>query len=392
MKINTRHVHSFLAVSACAALALLVALVAQPASAQQQASSEPRLVGSVEELRSALGESRRPIALRPGIYDMVRIENVAAGSPLVITAADPNAPPTIRRMVVTGSSDIVIDRLSFAPASGEGSLLDVTRSARIEVRRARFTGSGDLALDRRHRGLSAEQVDGLKIIDSRFDSVERAVVLTRSRRTEMAHNDFRRLGAGAVDIFASEDVEVVANRFGGFRADGARVGSFIRAFTRGAGASTRNVRIADNVMIQDTDTITDGVIFTNEDKLPYQSLEISNNVIVIAGPHGITVDQGTGVKVERNVVIETEAAIFNGTMRMLRVTGGTLAGNLATAYGLVESRDIARTMNLTVPRMDRRARKAYLARILNGLEGKGDGRIQARIGVTEAHRTSGPRA
>ncbi len=381
------HMRRFLSVSATLAFLGVV----MSGGVQAQTPVERRVVSSAEELRVALAAGRQPVALLPGVYDLIRIENLAAGTAVVITAADPARPPTIRRMIVTGSSDVVIDRLSFAPVDGEGSLLEITRSARVDVRRARFTGSNDLAVDRRFRALSVEEVDGIGVSDSYFELVERAIVLSRVRRGVVAHNDFRKLGAGAIDFYASSDIAIQSNRFGGFRPDAARVGSFIRAFTRGAGLPTAGIRIRHNVILQDTSAIADGVMLTNEDRLPYADIEIADNIIVSAGPHAITVDSGTNIRVERNVVLETETSTFNGAIRMLRVIEGTMQGNMATAYALVDSQRVARGMNMTIPRRDVRARKNYLKRITDGLATTVDSRIQASRSVTAEHRASGPR-
>lgn len=360
---------------------------------QAQDQSRTVIVGSANELLQVLGDGRdrRKVGLKPGVYAQLTIENLPAGAPLVVTAADPSSPPIIRKLIVTGSSDLVLDGLSFAPAASSGDVLTIARSNRIEIRRARFGGSGDAAVDRSVRAVLVDEVDGLTVVDSRFSALERGLVLNRAKRVQITHNAFNGLGTGAVDLAASEDVEIAANRFSGFRADAARTSSFIRGFMPAGTVPTRNVRIVNNVMIQDTSTITDGVLFTNEGRIPYERIEILDNIMVISGPRGVTVERGSRVRIDNNVIIETEFGNHNAAIRMIRVNEGSMTGNLAAAFATVDSARIEQKFNSTVPRLDIRSRRVYLDRINRGLAGKGDGRIQARNFVTAAHRTSGPR-
>lgn len=354
-----------------------------------RAASSPDDV--VEALRGM--RERGVIALRTGVYDALVIDGIRSGVRITISAQDPANPPVLRRVVVNDSSNLTFDNMIFSPdpVSVDRAALQVAKSQNIEIRRSVFRAARDTPSERRLQALFVEDVEGLTITDNRIEDLDRGLVMQRARRVDVVHNSFRQLGTGAIDFAAVDGLEVRANRFGGFNSEKSRTGAFIRSFTRGASLPTSNVRIADNVMIQDTDVIADAVMFTNEDRLPYRNINIVNNIIVIAGPHGVTVDRGTDVVVERNAVIDAQRSSFNSAIRMSRIEKGSMSKNVATAFAVTNSQDVVRRLNSTVPRMDERARSTYFERVREGLASSSDSRILGMSNVTAAHRASGPR-
>jgi hypothetical protein len=359
--------------------------------ATAQSSDRPAAVASAEELQQALRSDARRIALRRGDYRFVRIENVRPGGTVTIAPADPADMIVINRLSVAGSADIAFERISFRPHAedaGEWPLADLRGGARVAFRRVSFTVDGAFPA-KRFNGIAADGVDGLAVADSRFEGLERAVDLQRTRNASIEHNAFERLGISAVTMAGSSDVTVASNRFAGFRGEG--TAHFIHAWTRGATAAARNIAVRSNVMIQDTPKQAFGVMLSNEQRLTFDTVDVSGNVIVVGSPHGITIDNARNVTVTGNVLLDAATSTNNNALRLTNVSDGSVSGNLAVAYSLRDSPRMSLRMNVSAPRLESRARPVFLKRLEDGLAGRGDGRLHAGHVVTPEQRAAGPR-
>ncbi len=204
---------------------------------------------------------------------------------------------------------------------------------------------------KRLNGMFVDGADGLVVADSRFEGLERAIDLQGVRNTKIEHNAFALLGTSALTINASSDLTVASNRFRGFRGEG--MAHFVHVSTRGASAPARNLTVRSNVMLQDTPKLAVGVLFSNEARLAYETIDISDNIVVVGSPRGITIELARNVTIERNALLDAATSTFNNALRLTNVSDGSVAGNLAVAYSLRESPRMTMRMNVPAPKLNR---------------------------------------
>lgn len=366
-------------------------------AAQPDPAMRKVVVTTAQELTSAL-DSARPgdvIALRPGSYGEVKIQGRrrAGGEPIRIVAENPSQRPAISRLAVVESSDFVIEGLAFVatqelpPAAG---LVEIARSENVQVLRSTF----DSALDRNHRRARAVQIQQsarVTLADNRIERLDRGVHLVDAQESKIIHNLFSRLDRDGVSAVGVRDLTIQGNRFLGLATGGANRGTFIHFWTRGAEAASSNIRILDNVLIQDTAELVQGIFMGNEDRIPYQNVEISNNLIVLGTPQGIHLQLASNARITRNILVDTQNSIFNNTLRLLDTQGGEVSRNLSVFYAFARNSQVAQRNNLQLARLEAQTRRMILSRIDQGLSGSGEGRVHGNVFVAPEQRTAGPR-
>lgn len=363
-----------------------------PSFAQAQTPAQ-RSVGSAQELTEALSAGVTRIELRPGSYREITISRHRPTAKVVFSAADPANPPVVHKLTVTDSSNLSFRnwRLTPHPEDGAaGTLATVGKSSGITFEAMQFSMEGAPS-DRRWRGLGGAEIDGLEVRDTTFEGLDRAVVLERSRNATIAHNLFGGLGNAGLNLIENEAVVVDRNRFRGFRVQPGGTGTFIHAWTRGTSRPSRGLTFSNNVMVQDTATLAQGIFMSNEARIPFEDVTIVDNLVVVGTPHAISLDRAKDIRIGGNVALDTVDSIYNAAIRLSRSTNAEVTGNLAVAFGMIENRDVKLRRNATAARLERRARQLFITRIENGLAGRGDGRIHAQHMVTTAQREAGPR-
>lgn len=373
-------------------LCLALIFLGFPSFAQAQTLAQ-RSVGSAQELAEALSAGATLITLRPGTYREITLSRHRPVAKVVFGAADPTNPPVVHRLTVTDSSNLSFRNWLMAPHPEDeavGTLATVSRSNGIAFEAMRFSVEG-APPDRRWRGVGGVEIDGLELRDSTFEGLDRGIVLERSRNAVIAHNLFSGLGNAGVNLIENEAVVVDRNRFRGFRVQPGITGTFIHAWTRGTSRPSRGLTFSNNVMVQDTSTLAQGIFMSNEARLLFEDITIVDNIVVVGTPHAISLDRAKDIRIGGNVALDTVDSIYNAAIRLNRSTNAEVTGNLAVAFGMVENRDVKLRRNVTAARLERRARQLFITRIENGLAGKGDGRIHAQHIVTTAQREAGPR-
>lgn len=370
---------------------IVIAACASAAIANAQVLQQGTMEVKAEDLEMAIKSGATKISVRAGISALVDLSELKPASRVSIVAADPASPPIIRRLRVRHSANLSFDNFIFqhGDTPHNAALVEITSSSNIVISRARITA--EERGDNRQRGILVEDTQGFALQDSRVESVERGLVLLRSSEIEIAHNLFKRLSISALSIVESQNVTISSNKMEGFWPEQGVAATFIHAWTRGTTKPTRSVSILDNVMLQNTSTLARGILFSNEDRVNYDQIRISGNLILISGGLGISIERATNAVAERNIVLDTIESTLNSSIRFIRVLEGRITENIAVAYGLVENRNITFRKNGNAPRNMIRVRKVLIERIEAGLAGRGDGRVQGGMQISTEQRLAGPR-
>lgn len=377
-------------------IALIVAAAfMSSAPAETRAQQADSTVGSAQDLAASLrsGSGARTIALRAGTYDDITIENVTPEGVVRIVPADAASPPVIRRLVVRGSRNLSFERLRFAPRAGDderGQLARVSNSSGITFSRATFAAE-QFPIVNRLTALDIEESQSVTVSDSRFSGLWTGLSARRAQRLRVAHNLFERLGVTALQLQEITDSDIDSNRLRGFAPGGPSLATFLQVSTRDTERATRDVRVVNNVMIQDTPTQANGIVFGNEARLRFDRIAILDNIVVNGSAAGITISDAAEIALERNIVLETLDSTITTGISVQRVSSGLIQNNHTVSYAFWSSENLVQRRNTMTTRREIRSRRVQLQRIDEGLAGTGSGRVHADRFVTAAHRAAGPR-
>lgn len=352
-------------------------------------------VGSDTEFAAALQSVMNggTIALRPGTFRDLRIVDYAPRGPVRIIAMDRSSPPTVNRVAITRSRGLSLEGLRFVAAGDEPQssyLLTIERSQDIGVQSSRFVARENQG-DKRVRGLLASDVTGLRFADNRVDGLERAAVFNRGRDIVVEHNLVERMTTDGFNFFEVQNVDILSNSFRGFKVDPGIQADFVQFWTNRAVIPTTNVRIRFNVMIQDLPDPVQGIFIRSEHDVPYDKIEITDNIILTGSPHAITLDLATNSVIERNLVADVVGSRFNAAIRALRLRDSRVAGNVAVAYVVADGTAVTTRENVMLARANDNLRRTIAQRVSERLVTPSNAPVTGRRAVTPEHRAAGPR-
>lgn len=374
--------------------------VASSAPVIAQTASRPadRLtVGTVAEFDQALasGGEAKVIALKPGIYDELTIRGVSAGTAVTVVAAEPANRPVIHKLSISGSRNVMLEGLRFVGTGQEAPeafLAEIQQSQNIRIRKSEFSSPQGQAASSAG-ALRAADVTTLHVADTVIENLRRGLIVERSTAVVIEHNRFRRLEIGGLTATQTDGLTFDSNRLDEFRPEAAGGRQFLTMSTRQTTAPSRNIRITRNVMLQIEGEPISGIFLGNEDKRPYEALEVSKNIIVIGSPHGITVDYAINASITDNMVLDSVQSIYNSAIRLQNARNSEVSGNIAVAYAYTGSQGTVSLRNVTVPRQNSVTRRRIVERVLDGLKQQGSGTYPVHAGhsVLPEHRAAGPR-
>lgn len=251
--------------------------------------------------------------------------------------------------------------------------------------------SGTQKLDNRTQSLLVEKSDGVRVTDSRFESIWSGINMRTSQNVKLEHNLFSRLGTFAILMTQVSGVEILSKRFNGFATEGSGKAAFIQCQTRGTTEPSRDFLIRNIVMIQDTPPVAHGIFFSNEARIPFERVSVLDNIVVSGTNQSIAFNRAVDVKVERNIVLNWRESTIATGIRIVGVGGAEVTSNHTVSHGLIDSQKVITRRNTTTTRRETRSQKVQFDRIDGCLAGTGSGRVHQERFVTSEHRVSGPR-
>lgn len=375
--------------------------IASSAPAIAQTASRPAdrvTVGSASEFEQALARSgeARIIALKPGVYDELAIRGVPAGTAVSVVAAEPSDRPIIHKLTISGSQNILLEGLRFVGTGREAPgafLADIQQSQNVRIRKSEFSSPQGKATSSAG-ALRAAGVTTLHVADTVIENLRRGLMVERSTAVVIEHNRFRRLEVNGAAFTQSDGVTFDSNRLDEFRPETVGARHFLTMSTRQTTAPSRNIRITRNVMLQTEGELINGIFLGNEEKRPYETVEVSNNIIVTGAPHGITIDYAINASITDNMILDSVQSIYNNAIRLQNARNSEVSRNLAVAYGYNASQDIVSLRNVTVPRQNSATRRRIVERVMEGLKQSGSAPYPVHAGhsILPEHRAAGPRS
>lgn len=306
--------------------ALTVPVLPTPARAATREATPATFAQVVEEMAGG-GE----LLLAGGDYGKVRIQGEwPASSPLVIRSRDPADPALLQELMIIYSRNVRLEQLVFDYRFRPGDLsytrpFQIRDSADISVRASLFTG------DRAGRGadvaegfptafgLSIRAAERISVLSNEFRRFGRGIICDDVDRLIIRGNDLHAMRSEGVNCVAVRNTAIEGNHFHDFDRDLDRGdhADMIQFWTARAVAPTHNVVIRANLLNAGKGAWTQSIFMRNEmvdtgeagEEMFYRNLEISNNVILNAHLHGISVGETDGLMITNNTLVRNAAVL-----------------------------------------------------------------------------------
>ncbi|MGH7017341.1 MAG: right-handed parallel beta-helix repeat-containing protein [Caulobacteraceae bacterium] len=277
-------------------------------------------VSSTSALLQALKSVRSGdvIALDPGTYSNVRINNFNFAGAVTITSADPSNPAVLTDLTLTDSSNLTFSNLQFdcaatpANSSGNGTTIPFQVAASSDITLADLTieGSPTRTYQTQVSGLMVRGSTNVTVTGSQFEYLHDAFNQLDDDGLTITGNYFHDLADDAIRGGGSSNVTISGNIFTNQHQDAADPDhpDAIQFWTANTTASASNITITDNLMVRGDGTAAQGIFFGNELSIPYENVTVEGNMIEGYGWNAISVDDAQTVAIENNI-LETDSRV-----------------------------------------------------------------------------------
>lgn len=308
----------------CPSLALSW-LLATPAIS---ASCTGVFVSNTAQLHAALmqAHAQTTIALAPGAYQPLHLAGRKWPSGGVrICSADPTRPARLRGLKLNRVAGMVLEGVVLDHHAAPGERPATTMPFRIEnaqdITLRNMIIDGDLAQGvgphadgyPTAKGLYFAFSTRITIEDSIFRRWFKALILRESRDITVRGNEFHDIRVDGMNLVQVENVLITQNHFHDFTRS-LKAGDhadMIQIWTKGTKTPSRNLSIHANIFDSGHGAYTQTIFIRNKEvdtngagpKMFYQNFNISQNVIINAHTHGITIGASDGLVIENNTLI-----------------------------------------------------------------------------------------
>ena len=264
-------------------LLLAIALLMVPAAAR--AATIP--VATPAQLTAALKAAKGgdTIALAPGNYGALVLNDQVFDKPVTVTSADPARQAVISQMVLNRAANITLSNLEVTSVTRlYDYLIRVNGGSGITLDKAYIHGPLDGVPTDRH-GILVAQSNGFTLSSSRIAQIGVGVAVNQSRNIVIRDNDISMIGIDAIEIPGVDGALIAWNKFSKFRTIGAYHPDGIQCWTTGMPAACKNIRIISNQFIGDAQpgaayVYPQGIWFGDEmQRGDYTNIEITGNLL-----------------------------------------------------------------------------------------------------------------
>jgi hypothetical protein len=254
---------------------------------------------TAQTLESLIAATRpgKTLVLPPGFKGGGLVRSVAKSPPILVTG---DRSVVLTDVKLQGASGIVFDGLEFASSGGAGFALAFTAGSNDSgVRNCRVHGPTVGA----GNGIQFYGSTGGFVESCEIHDLSGGVIVFQAPRTTVTRNRIHAFSVDGFQAAASSDLRVCGNEFyDSFPAKGAH-NDAMQVFTLNTTAPTKNLTFCDNVVRRGAGSVMQGVFLGNEQKIPYENVSITGNLLIGTMYNGIALHLATGSTVSRNTVV-----------------------------------------------------------------------------------------
>ena len=297
-------------------------------------------VSTNAELVAALktAEQGDVISLASGNYGELTLKgqagfdmNFAGG--VAIVSADPTDPAVLSGLDLRGASNLTFSGIKFDYTFADGDRawtrpFDINDSHNITITNSEFDGDVASGISDAEDGfgvgfgLSIRDSSGISVEDSTFTSFTGGIVTKDSQDISISGNELWDMRSDGLNFAGVQRVKISNNYIHDFRtsAEASDHADFIQFWTRGTTEASTDITIAGNILDIGNGSMTQSIFMRNDqvdrglagEELFYRNVQITDNVIVNAHSHGITVGETDGLIISNNTVTHADGANQDG--------------------------------------------------------------------------------
>lgn len=311
----------------------MFATVAATAGPDGGARASGAPVTSSAELLTALrsAKSGEVILVAPGEYQGLMFQGVKARN-VQVRSANPAAPAVIGPFLMENSSGITFRGLEFSNAGGSDAwawrILD-SHDINFDQLDVHGTLDGNPQNDR--QGIQIRRSSKIGITNSTFHELYRSISPSETSDIRITDNRFHDNARTGVFSSNVQDVLIARNSFtDSYPVEGDHMDAI--AFTKiGPTNTTRDVVVADNLIMRGKGRVTQGIFFRDPSKgeTRFTNIRISNNLIIGMGLNGIYVNSAEQVVIDGNTVLAYPGKSNNSWILLQHVRNGEVRENQA---------------------------------------------------------------
>jgi hypothetical protein len=245
--------------------------------------------------------------------------------PLVIRAANPDDPGRFVSIDLREVAHLVMEDVQFDYRFADGDPIHVqpfriSDSRDVTLRNTLFDGDDArslLAVDDGFAngiGLGVRGSSGILIENSEFRTFHRGMGISESQDVTLRGNDIHDMRSDGMNLAQVTGVLIEDNHFHDFRRslDSTDHADMIQFWTTGTTEPSTDIVIRNNVLNSGRGWYTQSIFMRNElvdqgqagPEMFYRDITITQNVIINAHLHGITVGETDGLVIANNTLIE----------------------------------------------------------------------------------------
>lgn len=290
-------------------------------------------VASPDALAAALDAAAAGsvLALAAGDYGALLLNDKGgdAGAPITLRSADPASPATFSSMDLRGVSHLVLDGLTFdytfSPEDKSNlRMFQMSGGTDITIKDSLF--DGDLAVGVSAEddgyptgfGLSVRGMTGVTLQDNEIRDFFRGLVISESSDVVVKGNDVHSIRMDGMNFAEVQTALIEGNQIRDFKRvlESTDHSDMIQFWTNGTSKPSSDITIRGNILNSGTGWYTQSIFMRNDvvdrglagAEMFYRNVTITDNVIINAHLHGISVGETAGLTIANNSVIRNAAS------------------------------------------------------------------------------------
>jgi Right handed beta helix region len=306
-------------------------------------------VTSSETLAAAIAraDDGDRILMATGNYGDVDIKDRQWKSNVTLESASADQPARFDTLTVSATSHLVIKSVEIGRARRANepdyivfgklrSVSDVTLD-NVFVR-----GSMDNNALNDGNGLNITDSRNVTIRSSRFEQLVRGLQLSLSTDIVVSDNIFRSLRSDGMNFVSVQRMLIEGNQFSDFFVSAGDHPDAIQSWTTGTKQASTDIVIRNNQILQGHGAGAQGIFLTDQvGTLPYERVRIENNLLyVYDGYNGIMVGHGREIQIIGNSVLSSPGDNKKFWIRLNKVEGAEVRGNIADSFVNQDNRDL----------------------------------------------------
>ena len=338
--------------SSTSALFRLVLLCLVPACGSASVAHPIVPIRTLEELQDFVSRAKggETAQLQPGFSGPLIFTDFNPSNSVTITASkSDNIVVSVVKVTKSKNIRFVGLRLGRDLLQGEPAYFShavVRDSSRVSFEKCSFQGGSGRQPAENGIGVNAIKSTNLKIAGSSFTNLRLGATANFSQNVVISENRFQGIGVDGIVMAQVADLSVVGNTFSDWASfDTPAHPDAIQFMTAGTSESSSRIRIEDNIIIQGSGRVFQGIFFRDEKgNLPFTDIVVRNNFILSDQWNGITVQHGRNVSISWNTVVSSSGANVTNRIWLKNIERGSVCYNVADAY-IFDSASVMRRRN-----------------------------------------------